>query len=497
MSNDNYNYLFALDIQQQILGVCLCYSEKNAVRDAVADIDPDAFASLDLRRAFKESQSQINRGKVCDLTSVSDAILTGDDAVDSDTFRNLAEIAKNTHSFANILDYKSRLEEYHQARLIVNSWNDTWSSINSLHKPDEIIELVSSRIDSISKRCEISADDSLIVSGSSGFDHKVDWLVKGWIPKESFGMLYAAPESYKSFQALDWAASISTGKDWSGNKVSRGSVLYIAGEGQVGLGGRVKAWEIVNKKDADNLYRLTKGVALDDLSGRKVVMSACEQIKKATGDYPVMIVIDTVNRCFGAGDENSTKDMTTFVSSCDYVKERTKATILCVHHTGKDVDKGARGSSVLSGACDFEYKMKRNPVPLSYILISSKAKDFERPISISVNLRVVDTGATDDDGDARTSLARSGDAKQASESEQSVSMSIAEQIMATCNKYGERPQPFIIDHVMRIMSMDNNDSSKAAIRREINKLVQDGQLEKNGNCVAPPFEGGTFKKDEF
>ena len=48
-----------------------------------------------------------------------------------------------------------------------------------------------------------------------------------------------------------------------------------------------------------------------------------------------MIVIDTLARNFGAGNENSTEDMNRFVASIDrYLREEFGSAILLVHHTG-------------------------------------------------------------------------------------------------------------------------------------------------------------------
>ena len=40
----------------------------------------------------------------------------------------------------------------------------------------------------------------------------------------------------------------------------------------------------------------------------------------AVGAKPGLIVLDTLARCFGGGDENSTQDMSRFVSACDAIR---------------------------------------------------------------------------------------------------------------------------------------------------------------------------------
>ena len=78
-------------------------------------------------------------------------------------------------------------------------------------------------------------------------------------------------------------------------------------------------------------------------------------------DEPVrLIVIDTLNRNFGGADENSTKDMTAFVSNLDLLRAEHGATILVIHHSGHTNSGRSRGSSVLYGAVDANMQVARN-----------------------------------------------------------------------------------------------------------------------------------------
>jgi RecA-family ATPase len=61
------------------------------------------------------------------------------------------------------------------------------------------------------------------------------WLIRDWLPASSLILIYGEPGAGKTFVALDIAVAIATGRDWNGNKVARGIVLYIAAEGVAGL----------------------------------------------------------------------------------------------------------------------------------------------------------------------------------------------------------------------------------------------------------------------
>ena len=78
------------------------------------------------------------------------------------------------------------------------------------------------------------------------------------------------------------------------------------------------------------------------------------------GRKPELIIIDTLARNFGGGDENATKDMSEFIDAVDALKNRYEAATLIVHHSGHSDKQRARGNSTLNGALDAEYKVSKN-----------------------------------------------------------------------------------------------------------------------------------------
>jgi hypothetical protein len=112
---------------------------------------------------------------------------------------------------------------------------------------------------------------------------------------------------------------------------------------------------------------------------------------------PALIIIDTLNRNFGDGDENTTKDMTRFVDHLAFLQHHTKACMMVVHHTGKGDSELARGNSSLRAAMDTEMVVR--PLASNIELVCTKQKDAA-PFKPSVfNLSVINLGE-DDDGEA-------------------------------------------------------------------------------------------------
>jgi putative DNA primase/helicase len=185
-----------------------------------------------------------------------------------------------------------------------------------------------------------------------------EWLIEGHLPAASFASLYGAHGSMKSFVALDWALCISHGRPWLGSHaIKPGRVVYVAGEGQHGLAKRILGWRSAKAEETPDppIHILPQAVAmptgeLDEMIGLIAELPT----------PPVLIVLDTLARTFGAGDENSQKDMNAFVAACDRLRDVTGACVLVIHHSGKDAERGARGSTALPGAVDTNIYVKRS-----------------------------------------------------------------------------------------------------------------------------------------
>jgi hypothetical protein len=81
-----------------------------------------------------------------------------------------------------------------------------------------------------------------------------------------------------------------------------------------------------------------------------------ETIKGAAEKFGVpvkMIVIDTLSRALGGGDDGEAKDMGKIVAAADRWKRGTH--VAFIHHTGHSNQERAPGSSVLPAAVDNEF----------------------------------------------------------------------------------------------------------------------------------------------
>jgi hypothetical protein len=227
-----------------------------------------------------------------------------------------------------------------------------------------------------------------------------NYLVKGLLDRGGFSVIYGESNVGKTFLALDLALHVAAGTAWHGSRVCGGSVIYVAGEGGAGIKNRIVAIGL----KAPELAACAEGrftllpTNLDLCTGddAAALIAALSQ----TGVAHSLIVIDTLARSMGAGDENTAKDMGLLVQSVDAIREATGAHVAIIHHSGKDAAKGARGSGSLRAAVDTEIELTRNGDTI--IATAKKQRDMICGTEFAYRLSSVDLGP-DGDGDPITS----------------------------------------------------------------------------------------------
>ena len=228
-----------------------------------------------------------------------------------------------------------------------------------------------------------------------------DWQVKGLIEKGTIVEIFGGWGSGKTFLVLDLLACIATGRDYCGRAVSQGPVIYFCGEGQRGLHRRLSAWSLqTNTKLADYpFYCCTTPAALCEEGDPQEVIAAIG----ATNETPVHVCFDTRARNYGAGDENSPKDMGAFLAAIDAIKHRFGCTVSVIHHPGHMDKTRGRGHSAWDGALDVSYRVAQDRSGVLTVGIGKPPKDFEEPKEFSFKFKSIELGPTDEDGDPITS----------------------------------------------------------------------------------------------
>ena len=182
------------------------------------------------------------------------------------------------------------------------------------------------------------------------------WAIQGLVPARGLVCIVGPPKSGKSFLTADMFFSIARGVPYAGRETKQGPVIYLTGEGVQGFKRRMIAMrrhygvegQGVQFAMIENVPDL--GSSATDLP---ILIRDLDQfIERAGGARPRAIVLDTLARCMGEGDENVARDMGRFVNRCGVIERHFGCLVAVVHHMGKDASKGARGSNALHGALD-------------------------------------------------------------------------------------------------------------------------------------------------
>jgi len=226
-----------------------------------------------------------------------------------------------------------------------------------------------------------------------------EWIIKGVLPQDDLIVLYGASGSGKSFMALDMAFAIARGVDWRGRKTKRGRVLYIAAEGGGGVGKRTKAACKVHGADPEDVD-LAVITAAPNIMDSDDIGELLDAIAAAGGD-PILIIADTFAQMTPGANENSGEDMGVALRNCRTLTRVTGATVMLIHHAGKDASKGARGWSGMRAAADAELEVLRHENGAREMRVT-KMKDGDDNLAWGFKLEIVDLGF-DRDGDPITS----------------------------------------------------------------------------------------------
>jgi hypothetical protein len=223
----------------------------------------------------------------------------------------------------------------------------------------------------------------------------IAWHVKGVIPKVASGWAFGGSGDGKTFFLTDLLLHVADGRNWRGHRVKRARVAVICAEGTGGYHQRLLA-------ASQHLGIDLEGVCFEILPAapqfaEKPVIDDLIARIKARGGFD-LLTVDTLAQVTAGLDENSS-EMQTAIAACKLIHEETGATVILVHHAGKDASKGARGWSGMKAALDFEIEVTRHADDAREARIS-KQKDGEDGLRFGFRLgRIKLEGVVDEDGE--------------------------------------------------------------------------------------------------
>lgn len=225
------------------------------------------------------------------------------------------------------------------------------------------------------------------------------WVIKNVLGEGEHTTISGLPGTGKSVAATDIGCHVASGIDWFGRKVTQGLVLYIAAERKALTERRMMAFR--KHHGVKDVPLLVLGGRLDltsSLADAKAVDAVVKQAERDCGHRCVLIIIDTLTRVFGAGDQNASKDMGRFIQACDELIRLTGAHVTVLHHTAWSGERG-KGAIDLDGAVDASFLVVKNSG--TYTLKCDGANDGDEGTIATFTMQSVEL-AKDEDGGPTT-----------------------------------------------------------------------------------------------
>src|ERR1700682_87432 len=228
-------------------------------------------------------------------------------------------------------------------------------------------------------------------------------ILQGVLGAGEFSLFVAKPGTAKSVLVGDIGCHIAAGMEWHGRKVKQGLVVFFAAERKKLTERRVAAWR--KKHGVSGIPFVVVGGKLDMTTGlvdAKALAATIKGLEEKSGRECVLIILDTVTRTFGPGDQHQSRDMQKYVQSVDELNRATGAPIAAIHHSPWNDDRG-KGAIDLDGAIDvsFVVNVKGTGLAKVFTLSCTGANDGEEGPVTSFRLESVALG-TDTDGKVTT-----------------------------------------------------------------------------------------------
>lgn len=177
----------------------------------------------------------------------------------------------------------------------------------------------------------------------------VRWLVDRVLAFLGVVLWWGAPQTGKTAMLIDLMFCVVLGLPWAGRIVEQGNVLVVCLEGQGGFRLRVLAAETHRDVKLGD-----RAVFVEEPMNLLVLADVIGIAKLARRHDVKLIIVDTLSASIaGTGDDSSNRDMALLISHVKLLVDWTGATVIVVHHTGRDPNATMeRGASVLRGNVD-------------------------------------------------------------------------------------------------------------------------------------------------
>lgn len=227
-----------------------------------------------------------------------------------------------------------------------------------------------------------------------------NYAIKGLLRRGETSVLYGPSNCGKSALVCYLGSRIVSGQTCFGQRVKKGIVVHVGAEAPESILDRIQACGL--QEDAAPYIVAMAPVDLSQPDEVLTFIQDLEQLQEANGEEIVLVVFDTLARSIGQTDENCASAMTKVVNAAECIARQSRSHVMLVHHTGKDADRGSRGSSALRGAVDTEISL--SPLKFGTVAVSTE-KQRTMPKSALIQFKTeIHVLGQDEDGEDRTTV---------------------------------------------------------------------------------------------
>jgi hypothetical protein len=275
------------------------------------------------------------------------------------------------------------------------------------------------------------------------------WILRGLIALGETSAWIAPPGAGKSALQTEIAIHCAAQRDWRGHKAKAAcGVVIFALERADLYRRRLQAYRM--RDELQGLPIAVAGTVIDLLNPNcvDIIVSTVHEAERIFECDTGLIVFDTYAKGIAAngGDEDKARDQNRAAANLRNVQAQLNVHIALVGHTGKQEDRGARGSNAHLGDVDVMVQISGEAIKVAEV---TKANDQPERVLAEFKMQVIETGRDEDGDPVTTSIVStdSGDAPPATAARKKPKLKLADEPKAglrtllECIADAEAPTP--------------------------------------------------------
>ena len=205
--------------------------------------------------------------------------------------------------------------------------------------------------------------------------HGKYWVDKV-LPMGETVLIFGERNVGKSFVAVDLGLSVASGRSWHGYSTTVGNVLYLAGEGAIGLPSRRRAWVQHHRTENPTRFRLRDRIV--HLNNPR----SMEAWQKVIVDQEIdLVIVDTLRRAARGRELENPGDVQEVVELVDDLRSvRHGCTALLLGHPTKSDPTQPAGAGTLQDALPMIHRLTQEGEgeATEVVMVTTKNKDGAR-----------------------------------------------------------------------------------------------------------------------